>query len=52
LKARGLDFAQVLPIGPFETVTTQLRNGDGSCWQSEHRPPAQVNDENKFAAGF
>jgi hypothetical protein len=52
VKARGLDFARVLPIGPFETMTTQLRNGDGSCWQSEHRSPAKVNDENKFVGSL
>ncbi len=39
------------PIGPFTTVTGQLVNGNGECWQTEHTE-AQANTDKKFKSKF
>jgi len=48
VKGSGPDLNLPLPVGPFTTVTTQVVNGLGACWQSEHDGPALANDAQRF----
>lgn len=40
-----------LPVGSFTTITTQLVNGLGACWESTHGAPARANDTRRFVVG-
>ncbi len=39
-----------LPIGEYDSVTTQLLSANGDCWESAHGAPAKTNSEKRFKA--
>jgi hypothetical protein len=51
IKGSGPGLGLSLPVGSFTTITTQLVNGMGACWQSEHGGPARANDTRRFIVG-
>jgi hypothetical protein len=51
VKGSGPGLGLSLPVGSFTTITTQLVNGFGACWQSEHTAPARANDARRFIIG-
>ncbi len=50
LKGRGAELTlPTLPLGPFTSVTAQLVNGNGDCWESTHAE-ARVDSSGVFKA--
>jgi hypothetical protein len=49
VKGGGPSLGLSLPVGSFSSVTAQMRNGNGECWQAEY-DAARVNSARLFTA--